>query len=302
MRGLCAAPLLASPRSADARFRDLVHPDEPPGQAVMSKPTSEAAPSSHGTAGDSLETVDLLEDQFGRLRAACSRLADAERDLEVRSLALAVREREAAERVAAAEERERAAEAALDQVRRREAALDQKEGTLAEALESVRAREEGLQRIKARLDGLRQALGSMAKSGEAATEHRSEDLETLIASAVRRAADTQREADQMATRLQATEIQAAALQDLLGGAEQRAEGAEKERRALEMRLSEAQALCARVQSDAESLVGELRAEIKRMTLERDKAQARLDRQTARIERAGLQIQWDDVPKRQGKSK
>jgi chromosome segregation ATPase len=287
----------------------------------MSAPTD--TPQVLGSPTDSIEAVDVLQAQLAKLRAACAEHTHAEQHLEDRLAAVAARESELAVRVAAAEARERAAaeaqaaaeqrekaaNEALSSLKQREAAMRRQEETLAQDREAIRAREEELQSVRARLDGLRQALRSMAIGGaDAPPPGKNEDLETLITAAVRRAVDTQREADQMSTRLQAAEFQVVAAEQRVTEAEQRvtaaeqrtreasakSESLERERDAFARHLYEAQALCAQVQSDAEKMVTELRAEIKRLSGDRDKAQARLDRQTDRIERAGLQIQWDHV--------
>jgi predicted nucleic acid-binding Zn-ribbon protein len=113
--------------------------------------------------------------------------------------------------------------------------------------------------------------------------------------------DTQRETDQLTSRLEAAEREAMNQSARAAAAEKRTTEQEAGFRDLADRLRESQTLCARVQSDAEDLAGELRAEIKRLARERDALQARVDRMEQRMAKAGLEIHWNQAARRKGRS-
>jgi len=228
-------------------------------------------------AHEALGAVDALEARLAQLRElhASTRDRIAQREAEV-----AAREREIAARTAA-----------LD---RRESDLVQRETDLAAAMATLAGREADLDRVRQRLEALRHTLSAL-QAGEGSGA----DLESLISAAVKRAVDTQREMDHAAFELEAARKHAAAATEQAAQALRRAESLENDRRELEERLGESQALCARVQGETESLIEGLHGEIKRLAKERDALQTRLDKLAARLERAGLEIEWE-VAKRKKK--
>lgn len=255
-----------------------------------------------GTAAP-LESIDLLESQLARLRDACAEHSRAEDQLHRREAALTAREKDLQARLAEAQARElvatqrdEAAAARLAALDQRDAALSKRQADLNALEESLKVREQELGTIRARLDALRSALRSMP-AGPAAphASARPEELEALIASAIRRAVDTQQHADQIAIQLQAAERLAEAHA-------QRASESERQNQALQQTLEQAQSLAARFQAETESVIAELHARIKTLTRDRDALQARLDKITDRIDRAGLQIEWTPEPRKPGRSK
>jgi len=283
-----------------------------------------AAHQSFPGAGDPLEAVDRLETQLSRLRAACGTHAQAQQALiqrqsnldslqkqlsdrlqaaHTQEQAAAAREQLAADALAAAKAREHAASTRLADLDKREADLRRQDESLAKSRENLRIREEDLAKVKQRLEGLRQALRSLGPTAaDSPPLARGDDLEGLIASTVRRAVDAQLQSDQMAAQLKAAQTLAAAHDQRALAAEHRAAELESARRALEESLRESQALCTQIEATTQAAITELRAEIKRLGKERDAIQARLDDQSKKIQKAGLQIEWTPEPKKPARGK